>query len=64
MNGNEEGKELHPQGEGKGEPEGFPAVHRVETFDGPIQVRWEEDAGVSMYGPLTYFVEFLKVSGV
>lgn len=47
-----------------GEPEGFPAVHCVEAFNGPIQLRWEEDAGVSMYGPLTYFIEFLKVSGL
>ena len=60
----EESKEVHPEGEGKPEPEGYPAVHRVETFGGSIQVRWEEDAGVSMYGPLTYFVEFLKVSGI
>lgn len=36
----------------------------METFRGPIQVRWEEDAGASMYGPLTYFIDFLKVSGV
>jgi hypothetical protein len=64
MSGSEASKEVHPQGEGNREPEGFPAAHRVETFGGPIQVRWEEDAGVSMYGPLTYFIEFLKVSGV
>ena len=64
MSGSEESKEVHPQGEGNREAEGFPAAHRVETFGGPIQVRWEEDAGVSMYGPLTYFIEFLKVSGV
>ena len=36
----------------------------MQTFDRAIQVRWEEDAGVRMYGPLTYFIEFLKVSGV
>lgn len=51
-------------GEAEPEPEEFPAVHRVETFGGTVQVKWEEDAGVSMHGPLTYFVEFLKVSGV
>src|SRR6187549_2262768 len=64
MSESEEMKTLHPEGGGKEAPEGYPAVHRVETFGGPIQVRWEEDAGVSMYGPLTYFVEFLKVSGI
>jgi hypothetical protein len=64
MSGSEESKEVHPEGERNREPEGFPAAHRVETFGGPIQVKWEEDAGVSMYTPLTYFIEFLRVSGV
>lgn len=60
----EEAKKAHPLGEEKWEPEGYPVPHRVETFGGPIQVQWEEEAGVSMHGPLTYFVEFLKVSGI
>jgi len=64
MSSSEETKTVHPEGEGKWEPEGYPPPHRVETFGGPIEVHWEEDAGVSMYGPLTYFVEFLKVTGV
>ena len=29
-----------------------------------MEVRWEEDPGVSMQGGLAYFVEFLKVSGI
>jgi len=29
-----------------------------------IEVRWEEDAGVSMHGGLAFFIEFLKLSGI
>ncbi len=64
MSSGDEAKAIHREGEEKKDPESYPPMHRVETFGGPIQVRWEEEAGVSMYGPLTYFVEFLKVSGV
>jgi hypothetical protein len=35
-------------------------LEAMDTFDGPSQVRWEEDAGVSLYGPLTYLVEFRR----
>ncbi len=31
---------------------------------GPIQVRREEDAKVSMYGLFTYFIEFLNLGEV
>jgi hypothetical protein len=55
---------VHPVGERDDEPTGFPAPHRVETMGGPIQVSWEEDAGISPQGLLTYFFEFLHVSGL
>lgn len=64
MTSGDEQESIHPLGEGEVEPEGFPPVHRVETFDGPVQMKWVDEAGMSMHGPLTYFVEFLKVSGV
>ena len=64
MTSGDEQESIHPLGEGEAEPEGFPPVHRVETFDGPVQMKWVDEAGMSMHGPLTYFVEFLKVSGV
>ena len=54
----------HPEGEVKTAPESYPAPQRLETFGGVVEVRWEEDPGVSMHGGLAYFVEFLKVSGI
>lgn len=57
-------KTAHPLGEPIGDPEHFPPPRRVETFGGPVQVKWEEDNGVSLHGPLTYFVEFLLETGL
>ena len=54
----------HPEGEVKTAAESYPAPQRLETFGGVVEVRWEEDPGVSMHGGLAYFVEFLKVSGI
>lgn len=54
----------HPLGESKEEPEGYPAPHRIETFGGPVEVEWEEQSSVSLHGPLAYFIEFLKESGL
>ena len=36
----------------------------MDTFGGIIEVRWEEDSGVSMHGGLAYFIEFLKRTGI
>jgi hypothetical protein len=55
---------LHPLGEPSNEPLAYPAPHRVETPGGPMQVRWEDDPGISPHGMLTYFLEFLKISGI
>ena len=55
---------LHPVGEHSEEGLSFPAPHRVETMGGPVQVSWEEDPGISPHGLLTYFFEFLHVSGL
>ncbi len=49
-------------GEGKGEPEGYPAPHRIETFGGAVEVEWEERDSVSLQGSVAYFIEFLKES--
>ena len=54
---------IHPVGEQEGEPLEYPAPHRVETMGGPMQVQWEEDPGISPHGMLTYFLEFLHLSG-
>ncbi len=53
-----------PLGEGKEEAEGYPGPHRIETFGGPVEVEWEEQDSVSLHGPLAYFIEFLKESGL
>ena len=58
------GEALHLVGEQAREPVKYPAPHRVETLGGPMQVRWEEDPGISPHGMLTYFVEFLHLSGI
>ena len=55
---------LHPAGEPNREPSEYPAPHRVETMGGAMQVRWEEDSGISPHGMLTYFFEFLQTSGI
>jgi hypothetical protein len=55
---------LHPAGEANGEQMAFPEPHRVETPGGPVYVRWEQDPDISGQGLLTYFIEFLHVSGL
>jgi len=42
----------------------FPPPHRVETPGGMFHVQWEEDPGISSHGMLTYFIEFLQISGI
>ena len=59
-----ESKAIHPAGEPEREPLAYPAAHRVETLGGPMQVHWEEDPGISPHGMLTYFLEFLQISGI
>ena len=67
MSGMSEAKDreaLHRLGEQTGEAVDYPGPHRVETLGGPMQVSWEEDPGISPHGMLTYFVEFLHLSGI
>ncbi len=54
----------HPFGEGKSEPESYPAPQRIETFGGAVEVEWEERDSVSLHGALAYFIEFSKESGL
>jgi len=64
MGDSKEPAALHPAGEANGERIAFPEPHRVETPGGPVYVRWEQDPDVSGQGLLTYFIEFLHVSGL
>lgn len=36
----------------------------VDTFGGKVYVRWDPDAAVTAFGPVTYFIEFLKSNGL
>jgi hypothetical protein len=40
------------------------APHAVETMGGRVHVHWSPDAEVTTLGPVTYFLEFLKVTGI
>ena len=44
--------------------ESYPPQQRLETIGGGIEVRWEEDSGVSMHGGLAYFIKFINVGGI
>ena len=57
----------HPEGEVKSVESELDRAGRgqpVETFGGKIFVRWDPDAAVTAYGPVTYFIEFLKANGL
>src|SRR5258708_35651696 len=36
----------------------------LETLGGKVFVRWDPDAAVTAFGPVTYFIEFLKGNGL
>lgn len=36
----------------------------VETPGGRIQVRWDNDAAVTSFGQMAFFIEFLNLSGL
>ena len=57
----------HPQGEVKRGDRDQDLVARgkaVETFGGKVFVRWDADAAVTAFAPVTYFLEFLKANGL
>jgi hypothetical protein len=64
MTSGDEQESIHPLGDGEPAPEGVPPIHRVKTFDCPVQMEWLDEAGMSMHGPLSFFVEVLQGSGV
>ena len=64
MSAEQDEQGVHPKGEAESTEVGYPAPRRIETFGGGVEVRWAEDGGMSLSGPLTYFIEFLKVTGL
>lgn len=58
-------RRVHPQGEVEHQQgDQDQPVATVETFSGKVELRWDEEAGVTAFGQLPYFVEFLKTSGL
>ena len=58
---------VHPEGEPASENPDHDLVvqdNAVETFGGKVFVRWDPDAAVTGFGPVTYFIEFLKANGL
>ena len=57
--------QLHPQGPAPGETvAGHQAVQTVETYGGPVRLRWDPAAAVTAFGQMPYFIEFLKTAGL
>ena len=57
----------HPQGEVKRGDRDQDLLDRgkaVETFGGKVFVRWDAEAAVTAFAPVTYFLEFLKANGL
>jgi hypothetical protein len=57
----------HPQGEVEDGGRDHDRIERgkaVETFGGKVFVRWDADAAVTAFAPVTYFVEFLRANGL
>jgi hypothetical protein len=55
---------VHQSGEGgeEGWTENGPSA--VDTFGGKVFVHWDPDANVTGFGPVAYFIEFLKTNGL
>jgi Transposase DDE domain group 1 len=54
----------HPLGETRNEELTVPGSSAVDTFGGKVFVRWDPDASVTGFGPVAYFIEFLKTNGL
>jgi len=57
----------HPQGELQERGEDHDLIERgkaVETFGGKVFVRWDAEAAVTAFAPVTYFLELLKANGL
>lgn len=61
------GDPAHPVGEVVTSGRGLDPADQgqaVETFGGKVFVRWDPEAAVTGFGPVTYFIEFLKANGL
>lgn len=58
------GIELHPLGEYEGMLSQPVLEGLLDTYGGRIRVEWDPSAKVTAFGPLSYFIHFLKTSGL
>lgn len=58
-------KRTHPKGEQKSSKELTKSdLISVDTFGGKVQIRWDKNASLTCMGQLSFFIEYLKVSGL
>lgn len=66
MSENQRRGSVHPAGEAS--PRDLertdPGKGAVDTFGGKVFVRWDPEAAVTAFGPVSYFIEFLKTNGL
>lgn len=53
---------IHLAGEGAGQSLIVSPPSPLDTFGGKVFVRWDPDANVTGFGPVAYFIEFLKAN--
>lgn len=54
----------HLSGEGAEQALTVSGPNAVDTFGGKVFVRWDPGASVTGFGPVAYFIEFLKTNGL
>src|SRR3954451_18653055 len=57
-------RSVHQSGEAGQEGLIESGASAVDTFGGKVFVRWDPDAHVTGFGPVAYFLEFLKTNGL
>jgi hypothetical protein len=57
-------RSIHLPDESKGEALILREPSALDTFGGKVFVRWDPDANVTGFGPVAYFIEFLKANGL
>ena len=53
---------IHPAGESAEQAVMVSPPSALDTFGGKVFVRWDPDANVTGFGPVAYFIEFLKAN--
>jgi hypothetical protein len=64
MWGNDPEYGLQPAGEADDSVNRLPPDGVLDTYGGRIRIEWDPSAKVTAFGPLSYFIQFLKTSGL